>query len=44
MLEVAVACGGSAHRIRYRPAHALELLGHEGDRDADDVLVALTGE
>ena len=43
--EVVVVCGGAEHVIRWvgRSEH-LELLGHPGARDDDDVLVALSGE
>src|SRR5688500_17900432 len=43
--EVVVTCGGAAHVIRWRVgSDRLDLLGHPGARDADDVLVALSGE
>lgn len=41
--EVVVACGCADHVIRCRADGRLELLGHPGPRDADDVLVALAG-
>src|SRR5688500_2212751 len=41
--EVVVACGGAAHVIRWTARGGLALLGHPGPRDADDVLVALSG-
>jgi hypothetical protein len=41
-LGVDVRCGGATHRIRWT-RHGLELLGHPGGRDEDDVLVALSG-
>jgi hypothetical protein len=40
--ELEVTCGGATHRIRWTP-HGLELLGHPGGREEDDVLVALSG-
>ena len=43
VLEVAVPCGGTTHRIAWTPERGLELLGHPGGRDEDDVLVALSG-
>ena len=40
-----VACGGANHVIRCEPGSGrLTLRGHPGARDADDVLVALSGE
>lgn len=40
-----VACGGADHVIRWVvDTGRIELLGHPGPRDADDVLVALSGE
>lgn len=43
--DVLVACGGADHVIRWNPASPhLELLGHPGTREDDDVLVALSGE
>lgn len=43
--EVIVACGGSDHLVRWvEGSRRLELLGHPGPRDADDVLVALSGQ
>ena len=43
--EVVVACGGAAHVIRWPVgSDRLDLLGHPGAREADDVLVALSGE
>lgn len=43
--EVVVSCGGADHVIRWDPGgrRPLELLGHAGEREADDVLVALSG-
>jgi hypothetical protein len=41
--ELEVSCGGSTHRIRWTP-RGLDLLGHPGGREEDDVLVALSGE
>ena len=42
--EVVVACGGADHVIRWVPgSDGLDLAGHPGPRDADDVLVALSG-
>ena len=43
--EVVVACGGADHVVRWDGGSAhLELLGHPGAREDDDVLVALSGE
>lgn len=42
--EVVVRCGGVDHVIRWSAGGGLQLLGHPGPRDADDVLVALSGE
>ena len=42
--EVVVACGGAEHVVRWVASEdRLQLLGHPGDRDDDDVLVALSG-
>ncbi|HUP85413.1 MAG TPA: hypothetical protein VM143_07080 [Acidimicrobiales bacterium] len=40
--EVIVRCGGAEHVIRWS-RHRLDLLGHPGRREEDDVLVALSG-
>jgi hypothetical protein len=41
--EVVVRCGGVDHVLRCGPGARLELLGHPGPREDDDVLVALSG-
>ena len=41
--EVTVRCGGVDHVLRAGAGGRLELLGHPGPRDDDDVLVALSG-
>ena len=43
--SVVVSCGGADHVVRVVDGGArLELVGHPGPRDADDVLVALSGQ
>jgi hypothetical protein len=42
-LGLEVACGGAIHRIQWT-RRGLDLLGHPGGREEDDVLVALSGE
>jgi hypothetical protein len=41
--EIVVRCGGVDHVLRADASARLELLGHPGPREDDDVLVALSG-